>query len=157
MSSCGSPSCGKGSFFPAILERRRPIDRALFAVVIEAYVHGVSTRRVDDPVAALGLQAGISKSEVSRICAELDTSLEAFRTRPVGHVEFPYVFLDATYIKARESERGRARTCWRFRRSRSRTGRESGPPTPSSGSTKRSSTALTSWGSSPTKTRSCDW
>jgi putative transposase len=105
MSSCGSPSCGKGSFFPAILERRRPIDRALFAVVIEAYVHGVSTRRVDDPVAALGLQAGISKSEVSRICAELDTSLEAFRTRPVGHVEFPYVFLDATYIKARESER----------------------------------------------------
>jgi transposase-like protein len=84
-----------------VLERRRRIDRALFAVVMEAYVHGVSTRKVDDLVAALGLEAGISKSEVSRICAELDQSLEAFRTRPLGHVEFPYVFCDATYVKAR--------------------------------------------------------
>jgi putative transposase len=84
---------------------RRRIVRALFAVVIEAYVHGVSTRRVDDLVAALGLQAGISKSEVSRICAELDTALEAFRTGPLRHVEFPYVFLDAIYIKAGEAGR----------------------------------------------------
>src|SRR4029450_5173862 len=87
------PKLRRGSFFPSILERRRRIDRALFAVVMEAYVHGVSTRKVDDLVAALGLAAGISKSEVSRICAELDTDLEAFRTRPLGHVEFPYVFL----------------------------------------------------------------
>jgi putative transposase len=95
------PKLRKGSFFPAVLERRRRIDRALFAVVIEAYVHGVSTRKVDDLVAALGLESGISKSEVSRICAELDTTLEAFRTRSLEHVEFPYVFLDATYVKAR--------------------------------------------------------
>jgi putative transposase len=90
------PKLRRGSFFPSVLERRRRIDRALFAVVMEAYVHGVSTRKVDDLVAALGLESGISKSEVSRICTELDTSLEAFRTRPLGHVEFPYVFLDAT-------------------------------------------------------------
>jgi putative transposase len=95
------PKLRQGSFFPSILERRRRIDRALFAVVMEAYVHGVSTRKVDDLVAALGLESGISKSEVSRICSELDAQLEAFRTRPLGHVEFPYVFLDATYLKGR--------------------------------------------------------
>jgi putative transposase len=103
------PKLRKGSFFPAVLERRRRIDRALFAVVIEAYVHGVSTRKVDDLVAALGLESGISKSEVSRICAELDTTLEAFRTRSLEHVEFPYVFLDATYVKARVGGRVLAR------------------------------------------------
>jgi putative transposase len=95
------PKLRRGSFFPAVLERRRRIDRALFGVVMEAYVHGVSTRKVDDLVAALGLEAGISKSEVSRICGELDEPLEAFRTRPLGHVEFPYVFVDATYLKGR--------------------------------------------------------
>ena len=95
------PKLRAGSFFPSILERRRRIDRALFAVVMEAYVHGVSTRKVDDLVGALGLDSGISKSEVSRICTELDSGLEAFRTRPLGHVEFPYVFLDATYLKGR--------------------------------------------------------
>ena len=95
------PKLRKGSFFPAVLERRRRIDRALFAVVMEAYVHGVSTRKVDDLVQSLGLEAGISKSEVSRICSELDDGLEAFRTRPLGHVEFPYVFADATYVKGR--------------------------------------------------------
>ena len=95
------PKLRKGSFFPSILERRRRIDKALYAVVMEAYVHGVSTRKVDDLVVALGLETGISKSEVSRICAELDHELEAFRTRDLGHVEFPYVFLDATYLKGR--------------------------------------------------------
>ena len=95
------PKLRHGSFFPSVLERRRRIDRALFAVVIEAYVHGVSTRKVDDLVAALGLESGISKSEVSRICAELDVTLEAFRTRSLEHVEFVYVLLDATYVKAR--------------------------------------------------------
>ncbi len=95
------PKLRKGTFFPSILERRRRIDRALFAVVMEAYVHGVSTRKVDDLVAALGADSGISKSEVSRICSELDVEMEAFRARPLGHVEFPYVFCDATYVKGR--------------------------------------------------------
>lgn len=95
------PKLRQGSFFPSILERRRRIDRALFAVVMEAYVHGVSTRKVDDLVAALGLESGISKSEVSRICSELDEELGAFRSRSLAHIEFPYVFLDATYLKGR--------------------------------------------------------
>jgi putative transposase len=95
------PKLRRGSFFPSILERRRRIDRALFAVVMEAYVHGVSTRKVDDLVAALGATSGISKSEVSRICTALDAEMAAFRARPLGHAEFPYVFLDATYLKGR--------------------------------------------------------
>jgi transposase-like protein len=95
------PKLREGSFFPSLLERRRRIDRALYAVVMEAYVHGISTRKVDDLVAALGVGTGISKSEVSRICAGLDTELEAFRNRPLDHVAFPYVFADATYIKGR--------------------------------------------------------
>ncbi len=95
------PKLREGSFFPSLLERRRRIDRALFAVVMEAYVRGISTRKVDDLVAALGVASGISKSEVSRICSELDKDLEPFRNRPLDHVGFPYVFLDATYIKAR--------------------------------------------------------
>ena len=99
------PKLRTGSFFPSLLERRRRIDRALFAVVMEAYVHGVSTRKVDDLVEALGVGSGISKSEVSRICAELDGDLEAFRNRPLDHVEFPYVFADATYLKGRVSGR----------------------------------------------------
>src|SRR3954467_14589300 len=101
----GIPKLRQGSFFPSLLERRRRIDRALYAVVMEAWVHGVSTRKVDDLVKALGAASGISKSEVSRICAELDESLQAFRDRPLDHVEFPYVFLDATYVKARSGGR----------------------------------------------------
>jgi putative transposase len=99
------PKLRSGSFFPSLLERRRRIDRALFAVVMEAYVHGVSTRKVDDLVQALGVASGISKSEVSRICAELDGDLAAFRSRPLGHVAFPYVFADATYVKGRVNGR----------------------------------------------------
>jgi putative transposase len=95
------PKLRRGSFFPSLLERRRRIDRALFAVVMEAYVHGVSTRKVDDLVKALGAGSGISKSEVSRICAELDRGLTAFRDRPLDHTRFVYVFLDATYVKGR--------------------------------------------------------
>lgn len=95
------PKLRQGSFFPSILERRRRIDRALFAVVMEAYVHGVSTRKVDDLVAALGAASGISKSEVSRICAGLDEEMAAFRSRRLDHVEFPYLFADATYLKGR--------------------------------------------------------
>ncbi len=96
------PKLRHGSFFPALLEPRRRIDRALWAVVMEAYVHGVSTRKVDDLVAALGIDAGVSKSQVSRICAELDQAVAAFRERRLDHLEFPYVFLDATYVKAHE-------------------------------------------------------
>jgi len=98
----GIPKLRKGSFFPSILEHRRRIDRALYAVVMEAYVSGVSTRSVDDLVAALGISSGISKSEVSRICSELDEAVGAFRTRDLDHVEFPYVYLDATYLHVRD-------------------------------------------------------
>ena len=75
------PKLREGSFFPSLLEPRRRIDRALWAVVMEAYVHGVSTRKVDDLVAALGIEAGVSKSEVSRICGELDGVVAAFGRR----------------------------------------------------------------------------
>jgi putative transposase len=95
------PKLRKGSFFPVILEPRRRIDQALYAVVMEAYVNGVSTRSVEELVTALGIDSGISKSEVSRICAGLDETVEAFRSRPLHHTDFPYVFLDATYLHVR--------------------------------------------------------
>jgi putative transposase len=98
------PKLRTGSFFSALLERRRRIDQALFAVVMEAYLHGVSTRKVDDMVKALGADSGISKSEVSRICADLD-EVAAFRDRSLAEQAFPYVFLDATYCKARVDRR----------------------------------------------------
>ena len=88
------PKLRQGAFFPVILEPRRRIDQALHAVVMEAYVHGVSTRSVDDLVQALGIDTGISKSEVSRICAGLDEAVTAFRTRTLGHTGFPYLYLD---------------------------------------------------------------
>jgi putative transposase len=97
------PKLRKGSFFPVILEPRRRIDQALYAVVMEAYVNGVSTRSVEDLVVALGVDSGISKSEVSRICAGLDEAVEAFRSRPLHHTSFPYVFLDATYLHVRRT------------------------------------------------------
>jgi putative transposase len=83
------PKLREGSFFPALLEPRRRIDRALLAVVMEAYVHGTSTPKVDDLVKALGVDAGISKSEVSRICAELDAEVAGFRSRSLAHTAFP--------------------------------------------------------------------
>lgn len=95
------PKLRKGSFFPSILEPRRRIDQALYAVVMEAYVHGVSTRSVDDLVVALGGDSGISKSQVSRICEQLDETVGAFRTRGLDHTAFPYVYLDATYLHVR--------------------------------------------------------
>jgi putative transposase len=100
------PKLRKGSFFPVILEPRRRIDQALYAVVMEAYVNGVSTRAVDDLVTALGIDSGISKSEVSRICAGLDETVAAFRSRPLHHTRFPYLFLDATYLHVRRSGAG---------------------------------------------------
>jgi putative transposase len=99
------PKLRAGSFFPSLLERRRRIDQALFAVVMEAYLHGVSTRKVDDLGRELGADTGISKSEVSRICADLDAEVAAFRDRSLAEQAFPYVFLDATYCKARVNRR----------------------------------------------------
>lgn len=95
------PKLRAGSFFPALLERRRRIDKALHAVIMEAYVHGVSTRSVDDLVAAMGAESGVSKSEVSRICSGLDGDIDAFRQRSLTHTQFPYVFCDATFSKVR--------------------------------------------------------
>ncbi|MDJ0318349.1 IS256 family transposase [Arthrobacter antibioticus] len=99
------PKLRNGSFFPALLERRRRVDQALYAVVMEAYLHGVSTRKVDDLVKALGADTGISKSEVSRICEDLDHEVGAFRDRDLSTMDYPYVFLDATYCKARVGHR----------------------------------------------------
>ena len=100
------PKLRKGSFFPVILEPRRRIDQALYAVVMEAYVQGISTRSVDDLVEAMGIDSGISKSEVSRICGGLDEVVGAFRTRALDHIEFPYVYLDATYLNVRVAAAG---------------------------------------------------
>lgn len=97
------PKLRQGSFFPEILQPRRRIDQALYAVVMEAYVAGVSTRNVDDLVEALGISSGISKSEVSRICAGLDESVDASRNRRLDNIEFPYVFVDATYVHCRDN------------------------------------------------------
>ena len=97
------PRVRDGTFFPSLLEPRRRAERALVAVVQEAYVQGVSTRRVDDLVQALGMQ-GISKSQVSRLCTELDNEVERFRTRRLEG-GYPYVWLDGTFVKVREGGR----------------------------------------------------
>ncbi len=98
------PRVRDGSYFPSLLDPRRRAERALLAVVQEAYVLGVSTRRVDDLVQALGID-GISRSEVSRICAALDAEVETFRSRSLAELACPYVWLDATYLKVREGGR----------------------------------------------------
>jgi transposase-like protein len=97
------PRVRDGSFFPVLLEPRKRAERALLAVVQEAYVLGVSTRRVDDLVKALGLE-GISESQVSRVCAALDAEVERFRTRRLEG-SHPYLWLDATFLKVRDGER----------------------------------------------------
>lgn len=97
------PKLRQGSYFPSLLEPRRRAEKALVAVVQEAYIHGVSTRKVDDLVQSLGM-TGISKSEVSRLCSELDELVEAFRNRPLTG-RYPYLWLDAKYIKVREGGR----------------------------------------------------
>ena len=97
------PRVRDGSYFPSLLEPRRRAERALLAVVQEAYVLGVSTRRVDELVQSLGI-TGISRSEVSRICAALDAEVATFRNRPLAEA-YPYVFFDATYLKVREAGR----------------------------------------------------
>src|SRR5439155_23348031 len=93
----------RGRYAPPLLGPGRRAGRALAAVIQEAYVKGISTRKVDDLVRALGMD-GISKSEVSRVCKALDADVEAFRSRPIEG-EHPYVWLDATYHKVREGGR----------------------------------------------------
>jgi putative transposase len=97
------PRVRDSSYFPSLLEPRRRAERALSAVVQEAYVHGVSTRKVDDLVKALGM-SGISKSRVSELCEQLDEEVERFRNRPLEG-PYPYIWLDATYLKARQDGR----------------------------------------------------
>jgi putative transposase len=95
------PKLRKGSFFPDLLEPRRRVDRALGGVIMTAYVTGTSTRKVDDLVRALGCESGVSKSTVSRIFADIDREVAPVRQRPLGYTAFAYVFVDATYVKAR--------------------------------------------------------
>src|SRR5438552_756596 len=93
------PKLRRGSYLPAFLEPRHLAEKALTAVVQEAYVQGISTRSVDDLVRAMGME-GISKSQVSRLCGEIDERVRTFLSRPIEG-EWPYVWLDATYVKAR--------------------------------------------------------
>jgi putative transposase len=97
------PRVRDSSYFPSLLEPRRRAERALSAVVQEAYVHGVSTRKVDELVKALGM-TGISKSRVSELCGELDEEVERFRNRALEG-PYPYIWLDATYPKNRQDGR----------------------------------------------------
>ncbi|MCA1838447.1 MAG: IS256 family transposase, partial [Actinobacteria bacterium] len=97
------PRVRDSSYFPSLLKPRRRAERALSVVVQEAYVHGVSTRKVDELVKALGME-GISKSRVSELCEELDEQVERFRNRPLEG-SHPYVWIDATYVKARQDGR----------------------------------------------------
>jgi transposase-like protein len=95
------PKLRKGSYFPGFLEPRRMAEKALTAVIQEAYIQGVSTRSVDDLVQAMGM-SGISKSQVSHLCGEIDERVQTFLTRPLEG-DWPYVWLDATYVKMRQA------------------------------------------------------
>ncbi|MGH8921857.1 MAG: IS256 family transposase [Actinomycetes bacterium] len=97
------PKLRKGSYFPGFLEPRRLAEKALTAVIQEAYVQGISTRSVDDLVRAMG-GSGVSKSQVSRLCEEIDEKVQAFLTRPIEG-DWPYLWVDATYVKVRQAGR----------------------------------------------------
>jgi transposase-like protein len=97
------PRLRKGSYFPSFLEPRRMAEKAIASVVQEAYVHGISTRSVDDLVRAMGMD-GISRSQVSRLCEEIDDKVKPFLGRPIEG-DWPYVWLDATYVKVRRGGR----------------------------------------------------
>jgi transposase-like protein len=97
------PKLRTGSYFPCFLEPRRLAEKALTAVIQEAYIQGISTRSVDDLVKAMGA-AGISKSQVSRLCEEIDERVKAFLTRPIEG-DWPYLWIDATYVKVRQAGR----------------------------------------------------
>lgn len=97
------PKLRTGSYFPPFLEPRRTAEKALAAVIQEAYVQGISTRSVDDLVQAMGM-SGISKSQVSRLCAEIDERVQTFLHRPIEG-DWPYLWIDATYLKVRQAGR----------------------------------------------------
>jgi putative transposase len=97
------PKLRKGSYFPGFLEPRRTAEKALAAVIQEAYIQGISTRSVDELVKAMGM-SGISKSQVSRLCTEIDERVNAFLSRPIEG-DWPYLWIDATYLKVREAGR----------------------------------------------------
>ena len=97
------PKLRAGSYFPPFLEPRRTAEKALAAVIQEAYVQGISTRSVDDLVQAMGM-SGISRSQVSRLCAEIDERVQTFLQRPIEG-DWPYLWIDATYLKVREAGR----------------------------------------------------
>jgi len=97
------PKLRKGSYFPGFLEPRRMAEKALTAVIQEAYIQGVSTRSVDDLVKALGM-SGVSKSQVSRLCEEIDDRVKTFLDRPIEG-DWPYLWIDATYVKVRQNGR----------------------------------------------------
>jgi len=97
------PKLRKGSYFPGFLEPRRLAEKALTAVIQEAYVQGISTRSVDELVKAMG-GSGVSKSQVSRLCEEIDEKVRAFLTRPIEG-DWPYLWIDATYVKVRQAGR----------------------------------------------------
>src|SRR5215207_6129262 len=97
------PKLRTGSYFPGFLEPRRVAEKALTAVIQEAYIQGVSTRSVDELVKALGM-TGISKGQVSRLCAEIDERVRTFLERPIEG-DWPYLWIDATYVKVREAGR----------------------------------------------------
>ena len=97
------PKLRKGSYFPGFLEPRRMAEKALTAVIQEAYIQGVSTRSVDDLVKAMGM-SGVSKSQVSRLCEEIDDRVKAFLDRPIEG-DWPYLWIDATYVKVRQNGR----------------------------------------------------
>jgi transposase-like protein len=97
------PKLRTGSYFPGFLEPRRMAEKALTAVIQEAYIQGISTRSVDDLVKALGM-SGISKSQVSRLCEEIDEKVQAFLDRPIEG-DWPYLWVDATYVKVRQNGR----------------------------------------------------
>jgi transposase-like protein len=101
----GIPKLRQGSFFPELLEPRRRIDRALWAVIMTAYITGTSTRKVDDLVKALGCDSGVSRSTVSRICTQIDADVTVLRTPRLDHQSFVYVWLDATYLHVRVNRR----------------------------------------------------
>jgi putative transposase len=97
------PKLRRGSYFPGFIEPRRTAEKALVAVVQEAYIQGVSTRSVDELVKAMGM-SGISKSQVSRLCGEIDERVGAFLNRPIEG-DWPYLWIDATYVKVRQAGR----------------------------------------------------
>jgi len=97
------PKLRKGSYFPSFLEPRRTAEKALTAVIQEAYIHGVSTRAVDDLVKALGM-GGVSKSQVSRLCEDIDERVKTFLDRPLEG-DWPYLWIDATYVRVRNNGR----------------------------------------------------